>query len=125
MTINTLLTQVVVKHAVHGKLNDLQAYADTNPMRLVEAQLGVVPANYAGELARTTTAQVPRGNWFFDVDAGELVYAYINRRAQLRLRLVVNFSDRDANDIFDPGTDRVTGLHLQRSMIEDRSFETT
>lgn len=118
VAINTLLIQVVVKHAVRGKLNELQVYADTNPMRLVEAQLGVVPANYAGEMHRTQLAQVSRGTWFFDLESRELVYRYINRPGQLRLRLAVNFSDSDANDVFDPGTDRVTGLHLKRSTIE-------
>jgi len=120
VTMTTLLTQVVVKHAVLGKLNELQVFADTNPMRLVEAQLGVVPANYAGEMHRAQAAQVSRGTWFFDLDSRELVYGYINRPAQLRLRLAVNFSDSDANGSFDPGDDRVTGLHLKRSTVEGR-----
>jgi hypothetical protein len=67
---------------------------------------------------------VSRGTWFFDLESRELVYRYINRPAQLRLRLAINFSDSDANDIFDPGTDRVTGLHLKRSTIEGRISET-
>lgn len=125
VTISTLLTQVVVKHAVNGKLNELQAFADTNPMRLVEAQLGAVPDNYAGEVHGTRLAPAPPGKWYFDVDAGALVYGYINREAQLRLKLKLDFSDSNANGVFDPGTDRVTGLHLQRSMIEGRISEMT
>lgn len=124
VTINTLLTQVVVKHALRGKLNDLRRFADTNPMSLVETQLGVLPANYAGEVQHAQLAQVPRGTWYFDVQARELVYGYVNRPAQLRLRLAVNFSDSDADDVFDPGTDRVTGLHLKRSTIEVGFTET-
>jgi len=118
VTMTTLLTQVVVKHAVLGKLNELQVFADTNPMRLVEAQLGVVPANYAGEMHRAQAAQVSHGKWFFDLDSRELVYRYISRPEQLRLRLAVNFSNSDANDILDPGKDRITGLHLKRSTVE-------
>ena len=122
VTISTLLTQVVVKHALHGTLNELREYADTNPMRLLEAQLGTVPANYVGEVSRASMAQVRPGTWFFDADERELVYPYINRPAQLRLRLAVSFADSDGNDIFDPDTDRVTGLHLKRSTIEGRIF---
>lgn len=125
VAISTLLTQIVVKHAVRGKLNDLHTFADTNPMRLVETQLGAVPDNYAGEVHGTQLAPAPPGRWYFDVEAAALVYGYISREAQLRLKLKVDFSDSNANGIFDPGTDRVTGLHLQRSMIEGRSFGTT
>lgn len=120
VTINTLLTQLVVKHALQGTLNELRVFADTNPMRLVEAQLGVVPANYAGELAGAHSATLRAGRWFYDVDARELVYPYVNRSAQLRVRLAVDFIDTDGDEIFDPDTDRVTGLHLKRSTIEGR-----
>ncbi len=120
--LNTLLTQVLVKHAVRGKLNELLVYADTNPMRLVEAQHGVVPANYAGEISDAHSASVRRGVWYFDSAARELVYPYISRPAQLRVRLAVVFIDGDGNDVFDPDTDRVTGLHLKRSTIEGRNF---
>lgn len=120
VSINTLLTQIVVRHAVHGTLNELHSLADTNPMRLVEAQLGAVPANYAGEMRGAHSAHVSRGTWFFDLESRELVYGFISRPAQLRLRLALNFSDSDANDVFDPGTDRVSGLHLKRSTIEGR-----
>jgi len=122
VTINTLLTQVVVKHALNGTLNELRAYADTNPMRLVEAQLGTVPANYVGEISRASMAQVRPGTWFYDADARELVYPYINRAAQLRLRLAISFADSNGDKFFDPDTDRVTGLHLKRSTIEGRIF---
>ena len=120
--INTLVTQLVVEHAVRGKLNDLGAYADTNPMRLLQRYSGSVPMRYVGEISGARGTALPPGSWAFDTDSRELVYRYVNRNARVRLRLLLAHQDSDSNDAFDPGTDRVTGLYLRRAISGEHVY---
>ena len=114
---STLMTSAA-KRIAGGKAASISELHGSNPMQL----LLEAPENYVGELRSTDKDAVPRRNWYFDLDTRRLVY----RKGQ-RVRLsddtsaenpefgvYVAFDDRNGNGQFEPGTDELYGVRLQR-----------
>ncbi|MBE0596749.1 MAG: prepilin-type N-terminal cleavage/methylation domain-containing protein [Desulfuromonadales bacterium] len=57
-------------HIVRGEMAAAEAMAGTNPMNY----LSELPKNYLGELDGPDPATIEEGWWYFDRQAGELVY---------------------------------------------------
>jgi len=107
----------VAEHIVKQDVPGLARLAGSNPMdRLAEK-----PGNYLGELDGVDPATLADGNWYFDRQAGVLVYLVRNTgffrggfdnppRARFAIRLV--YGDRNGNGTFDPGSERIEGLKL-------------
>ena len=102
-----------------GRYTNIEAFAGSNPMDLLLAP----PLNYLGELNLIDESRLPRRNWYFDRQAGELVYlindnnnVFITRRGvevptdQIRFSLQLKYRYEDRN----------TGLPLK--LVEDLSL---
>jgi hypothetical protein len=81
------------------------------------------PKNYVGELSGDALNAVPRRKWYFDLQTRRLVY----RKGQPfgspdddqfvdnpEFEVRVAFDDRNDNGRFEPGTDELYGVRLQR-----------
>lgn len=89
----------VLTDVARGRIADMRAYENTNPMRLQDQTK--LPMNYAGEFGSAEAAELGNGQWYYDTTAGQLVYRVSHyplyegdARRELRYRL--RFSD----DIF-------------------------
>jgi prepilin-type N-terminal cleavage/methylation domain-containing protein len=100
-----------------GEAATIPSLAAANPMSLLLRP----PANYLGELSSHVPADVPRASWYFDEQAGRLVYR-VGRHTRFaaregpadRIELTVAFAyqDRNGNGVFDAAGDRFDGLKL-------------
>ncbi|MGI9203520.1 MAG: type II secretion system protein [Woeseiaceae bacterium] len=115
---STLLT-AAAKRIAGGKAASISELDGSNPMHLMlEA-----PQNYAGELHRRDSDNVPFRSWYFDLDSRRLVYR-IGRRFGWKnddqalqdpeFGVRVAFDDRNRNGQFDPGADELYGVRLHR-----------
>ena len=82
----------------------------------------VLPARYLGEVDYLDAETVKPGYWIFDraqktlvyrVSNDEYFYSDIPGEAHIRYRVVVNYEDRNANNRYDPGTDKYLGIELK------------
>ena len=82
------------------------------------------PANYVGELSSQYTKYAPRRNWYFNLSTRRLIYNQglpFGRTdeqewaANPEFEIQVAFDDRNANGVFDPGTDEFFGIRLNRA----------
>lgn len=116
-TLRSALGMTVAESIVQQDLQRLQALEGSNPME----RLAETPNNYLGPLDNPDPAKLPDGNWYFDKNAGELVYLVRNKdyfsggdanppRVRFTVRLV--YADRNGNGGFDSSTDAVEGLRL-------------
>lgn len=101
-----------------GRYAQLAELEGRNPFVLLE----YMPSSYAGELDGDYPDRVQPGQWYFDSKDGLLIYRVINDRffrgglpgaGRIRLRLKVNFTDRDGNGRYDAGVDSFQGLSLE------------
>jgi prepilin-type N-terminal cleavage/methylation domain-containing protein len=67
---NVALTLKFASLVISGRAAEIEKEAGTNPVRL----LARPPENYLGELYAPDPATIAEGSWFFDRQAGELVY---------------------------------------------------
>jgi general secretion pathway protein G len=119
--VGTLQSALGMKFAERWVKQDwasIAALEGSNPMD----QLAQLPPNYLGALAGADPAKLADGNWYFDTDAGVLVYLVRNgtgfrgglaepARARFAVRLV--YEDRHRNGRFDRGVDEVRGVRLE------------
>jgi len=115
--INSALGIKVAEYIVRNKVAKLAQLEMSNPM----GQLAQIPKNYLGELGEMQAAAAENGNWYFDSASHYLIYRVKNAanlktslpppaRARFVIQLV--YDDVNANGIFDPGKDVITGLRL-------------
>ena len=115
---STLMT-AAAKRIAGGRAASISELDGSNPMRLMlEA-----PDNYVGELRGFDGNSVPRRNWYFDLNTRRLVY-HTGRRFgwsddnesmdDPEFEVRVAFDDRNGNGRFEPGTDELYGVRLQR-----------
>lgn len=116
-TLRSALGMKVAESIVRNRVPELRQLEGSNPMdRLAE-----LPVNYLGVLRGADPAKLADGNWYFDADAGVLVYLVRHQgffaggaanpaRARFAVRLV--YTDRNGNGVYDPGVDAVEGLKL-------------
>lgn len=114
---STLMT-AAAKRIAGGRAASISELDGSNPMRLMlEA-----PENYVGELRGDELSSVPRRNWYFDLQTRRLVYR-VGRRFgwsddqfmdNPEFEVRVAFDDRNGNGRFEPGTDELYGIRLQR-----------
>lgn len=114
---STLMT-TAAKRIAAGKAASIADLNGVNPMVLMlEA-----PDNYVGEVGGADAGSVPRRNWYFDPDTRRLVYRTGRRfgwsgvqvMADPEFEVRVVFADRNANGLFEPGTDELYGVRLRR-----------
>ena len=116
-TVRSALGMTVAEAIVRHDLQRLEALDGANPME----RLAETPINYLGALDDPDPGSLPDGHWYFDNQAGELVYLVRNKehfsggvsnppRARFAVRLV--YADRNGNGRFDRGTDAVEGVRL-------------
>jgi len=115
---STLMTSAA-KRIAGGKAASISELDGSNPMRLMLE----TPENYVGELRGYDGNSVPRRNWYFDLNTRRLVYR-IGRRFgwsdddefmdNPEFEVRVAFDDRNGNGRFEPGTDELYGVRLQR-----------
>jgi len=67
---NVALTLKFASLVTSGRVAEIEKEAGTNPVRL----LARPPDNYLGELYAPDPATIAEGSWFFDRQAGDLVY---------------------------------------------------
>lgn len=81
---------------VHHQDREIGALVGSNPIKLLELPL----LNYAGEFHQPQLDQVAPGNWYFDLDKGEIRYRIQRRRyfvpgpsglPELRFRVTATF----------------------------------
>ena len=115
---STLMTSAA-KRIAGGRAASISELNRSNPMQLMlEA-----PKNYVGELRGSDGGSVSRRNWYFDLETRRLVYrpgrpfgwsdgaeSIDNPEFEVR----VAFDDRNGNGQFEPGTDELFGVRLQR-----------
>lgn len=70
LNIRSGLRHQLAERMFGGRMNELPALAAANPVQWLERP----PADYAGELRAGDADSVGRGNWYFDIDRGELRY---------------------------------------------------
>lgn len=116
-TLRSTLGMAVAEAIVRQDLRGLSALEGSNPME----RLAEVPTNYLGVLEHPDPANIEDGHWYFDKEAGELVYLVRHKeyfsggaenppRARFEVRLV--YTDRNDNGRYDSGVDSVEGLRL-------------
>jgi general secretion pathway protein G len=100
-----------------GRDGEIDQLAHRNPMDF----LMQTPANYLGALDRPDPEQIPPGRWYFDREAGLLVYRvrYSNHFAsslsgppRVRFRLQLVYQDVDRSGSFESGLDRLQGIRI-------------
>ncbi len=107
-TLNTVLAQLLVRHALDGTLKDLGTVADTDPMAVLRAHTGALPGTFLGERGHVGLTGLTRGAWVLDTDRRHLVY--LARAGQdLRWRL---------NAVRAAGSGHIAGFHLQPAYAE-------
>ena len=67
---NVALTHKFASLVIAGRAAEIEKDVGANPIRL----LARAPENYLGELSAPDTTALAAGSWFFDRQAGELVY---------------------------------------------------
>lgn len=116
-TLRSALGMAVAEAIVRQNLRALETLEGTNPME----RLAELPTNYLGVFEQPDPASFEDGHWYFDKQAGELVYLVRNTahfsggtdnppRARFAVRLV--YADRNGNGRYDSGVDSVEGLRL-------------
>lgn len=116
-TLRSALGMTVAESIVRHNLPDLQALERSNPME----RLAETPNNYLGAFDHPDPAGLEDGHWYFDKNAGELVYLVRNKayfsggaadpaRARFAVRLV--YRERNGNGRYDVGVDTIEGLRL-------------
>lgn len=73
-TLQSALTMQYGQMLTRGKIADLPALAQDNPMNWLQQK----PRNYAGEFYALTPQAVDSGNWVFDLKSRDLVYVLRN-----------------------------------------------
>jgi general secretion pathway protein G len=73
-TIQSALTMQYGQILTRGKLSDVAALAQDNPMNWLQKR----PRNYAGEFYDPTPLAVESGNWVFDLKSRDMVYVVRN-----------------------------------------------
>ena len=68
------ISMQVAAHYLAGDMQGLGLLVGSNPMELLAEK----PKNYRGALSQAEAATVERGEWYFDLDSGELVYLVTN-----------------------------------------------
>jgi len=117
--IKSMLLTSAAKRIAGGNAASISELDGSNPMLLMLE----TPENYVGELRAVDNNLVPRRNWYFDLDSQRLVYR-IGRRFgwsnevesmdNPEFEVRVAFGDRNSNGQFEPGTDELYGVRLQR-----------
>ena len=116
--IKSTLVTAAAKRIAGGRAATISELDGANPMRLMlEA-----PDNYVGELRGNDATAAPRRNWYFDLDTRRLVYrtgrpfgwSGDETMTDPEFGVRVAFDDRNGNGRFEPGTDELYGIRLQR-----------
>lgn len=102
-----------------GQASSVTGLEGSNPFNL----LAEPPKNYLGELTPAEQAEAAVRHWFFETDAGHLVYR-LGEPFSLRAEdlpyddpafaVRVAFADNNGNGSFDVGGDELYGVHLER-----------
>jgi len=101
---------------VKGDQKRLARWEGANPIKL----LSPLPLQYRGSLTEAEAIQVAPGSWFFDEDAGLLIYRinhidqFSGGRAipeRVRFRVEATFDDSNGNLLRDEN-EKITGLKL-------------
>ncbi|MHB8535234.1 MAG: prepilin-type N-terminal cleavage/methylation domain-containing protein [Sulfuricaulis sp.] len=124
-TLRSSIGMKVAESIVRSKVADLPTYAGSNPMNL----LAETPHNYLGEFDGVDPASLPDGNWYFDKRTETLVYLVRNKGfftgglpnpPRARFKVILVYSDKNGNGVFDQGIDDIQGLRL--SAVEAYSW---
>ena len=132
---NTGLKLAAAAGLMQGNLTGIAKLQGANPMALDDgsdsswsADTGSNAAvyvrdrgRYVGAFASPDPATMPPGKWYFDTDQGHLIYRVESvdyfesplrgvKRARFRVDLA--FVDKDADGLFDPGTDSFRSISL-------------
>jgi general secretion pathway protein G len=90
----------VLEMLVHNQDKEIAALIGSNPIKWVQHPL----RNYAGEFHQAEIERVEPGNWYFDLDKGQICYRIMRRRhfvpgpsGQPELRYRVSASLRQAS----------------------------
>lgn len=102
---------------LEGKLERIEKLAQSDPFDVMDTPYG----NYGGTRTAVEITQAQPGQWFYDSDNHELVYKVINgdyfRNARgtdlVRLKIVLNYDDRNHDGSYERGIDRPRGVSLQ------------
>lgn len=118
-TLRSALGLEVSERIVEDSLESAAALARSNPMAL----LASAPGNYAGEVTSAESPAISPGDWYFEVDSGQLRYRvrfprYLADRpvaepVELAWMVRLRYLDHNDNGQYDPGTDSLRGIALE------------
>jgi hypothetical protein len=100
----------------------LPALSESEPLNLRVAAYTTLPSRYLGELDNPDPATVEAGFWYFDRSDRTLNYIVRNDeffRSDLgevpwiKLRVTVDYNDRDGNGRYDPDIDEYQSIQLK------------
>ncbi len=115
--LKSALAMEIAAHVARDTIPELTKWVGANPMDL----LADPPKTYLGALDHPDPASIEGGHWYFDRQAGYLVYRVYNEREfvttlpgpkRIRWRLEPVFEDRNGNGRLDPGQEALAGLRL-------------
>ena len=121
LTVRSMRTGLMVSIAtrlLQGNSDAIEALAKSNPVgAIIDA-----PPGYIGALYQANPANIHPGQWYFDEDAKCLVYHIVNadyfegtagKPVRVRIRLKLNYDDRNGNHAYDAGVDTPTGVGME------------
>ncbi len=117
--LRSTLMMEAAERIVRGEAASITQLDGSNPFNL----LAEPPKNYIGELAPAQSMLPEARHWYFEAEAGHLVYRlgepYSLRASDVPLEdpafvVRVAFADNDRNGSFDVNGDELYGVHLER-----------
>lgn len=107
----------VSSQLLEGREDRIEELAQSDPFTVMNTPYG----NFGGVISRAEVEGAESGQWFYDRDDNELVYKIVNRdyfsnengTDLIRLKVKLNYEDRNHNGSFEHGIDRPTGVSLK------------
>lgn len=109
--------QIASPHQLYSAIDD----DDDIEQSLAELPNLPGPANYGGEIADSDLDSVKKGNWYYNVSDGTLIYIIRNEEffvsdlggiARLRYKVTLDFVDKNGNGEYDPEIDSYRSIAL-------------
>ena len=106
----------VSNQLLEGREDRIEKLAQSDPFAVMDTPYG----NYGGVISGEKVKGIEPGQWFYDSDDNELVYKVVNSgyfsnssgTDLIRLKIKLNYEDRNNNGSYEHGVDRPMGVSL-------------
>jgi len=143
LNINTALKYYCAIATMHGDKNFVSRLLVTSPFSVVQGEQDLqvlpgngpedeltariatytaLPSNYLGELDDPDPDTIAAGSWYFDnadktlnyiVRNGEFFQGDLEGVPIIKLKIIIDYNDRDGDGRFNPDIDKFESVHLQ------------